>query len=245
MRDLKKDYYNFKMKFFYRFLKNDEFIYILVKSGIKVGKGTQFYDPRSISIDRSRTYLLSIGEFCKITSGVVILTHDYSRSVLRRVYGQIIGEGAKTIIGNNVFIGMNSIILMGSKIGNNVIVGAGSVVSGQFPDNVVIAGNPARVIKSLEEYYEKRKESTINEAKECARAFYSRFNRIPTIKEMDPFFPLFLERNLSLIKQHNLNVNLNGDDPYEVIEVFLDSKPIFENFETFLDFCELTKNDFE
>ncbi|WP_289004957.1 acyltransferase [uncultured Parabacteroides sp.] len=50
-------------------------------------------------------------------------------------------------IGKNCFIGMNSIILKGTVIGDNSIVGAGSVVSGHFPENVVIAGNPARIIK--------------------------------------------------------------------------------------------------
>lgn len=52
-------------------------------------------------------------------------------------------------IGENVFIGCNCIVLKGSKIGNNCVVGAGSVVSGQFEDNCVIAGNPAKVIKKM------------------------------------------------------------------------------------------------
>ena len=102
----------------------------------------------------------------KITQGVVIITHDYSRSVLRRVYGQIIGDGAPVHIGNNVFIGINSIILMGTELGDNTIVGAGSVVKGKFPSNVVIAGCPARVVCTLDIFHEKRKEKTIIEAKE-------------------------------------------------------------------------------
>ena len=51
------------------------------------------------------------------------------------------------IIGNNVWIGANCIILKNVILGNNVIVGAGSVVTKSFPDNVLIAGNPARIIK--------------------------------------------------------------------------------------------------
>ena len=53
-------------------------------------------------------------------------------------------------IGSDVFIGMNTIILKGTSIGNGSIVGAGSVVSGEFPDGVMIAGNPAKLIKHLE-----------------------------------------------------------------------------------------------
>lgn len=52
-------------------------------------------------------------------------------------------------IGKNCFIGCNSIILKGTKLGNGCVVGAGAVVSGVFPDNSVIAGNPAKVLKTL------------------------------------------------------------------------------------------------
>lgn len=54
-------------------------------------------------------------------------------------------------IGKNCFIGCNSIILKGTELGDNCVVGAGAVVCGKFEDNCVIAGNPARVIKRLEE----------------------------------------------------------------------------------------------
>ena len=53
-------------------------------------------------------------------------------------------------IGQNVFIGCNCIITKGTKIGDNCVIGAGSVVHGEFPDNVVIAGNPARIISVVE-----------------------------------------------------------------------------------------------
>ena len=55
---------------------------------------------------------------------------------------------ANTYIGNNSVIGVRSIILPGVKIGNNVIVGAGSVVTKDIPDNSIVAGNPAKIIRS-------------------------------------------------------------------------------------------------
>lgn len=55
------------------------------------------------------------------------------------------------VIGEVCFIGANSIILKGITLGKNVIVGAGSVVCGSFPDNVIIAGNPAKIVKENEE----------------------------------------------------------------------------------------------
>jgi len=54
-------------------------------------------------------------------------------------------------IGKNCFIGCNSIILKGTVLGDGCVVGAGAVVAGKFEDNCVIAGNPARVIKRLED----------------------------------------------------------------------------------------------
>ena len=53
------------------------------------------------------------------------------------------------IIGENCFIGCNTLILKGSKIGARTVVGAGSVVCGEFPEDVVIAGNPAKIIKKI------------------------------------------------------------------------------------------------
>lgn len=57
-------------------------------------------------------------------------------------------------IGNNCFIGCNSIILKGTVLGDGCVVGAGAVVSGKFEANSVIVGNPARVIKKLDQSYQ-------------------------------------------------------------------------------------------
>lgn len=242
MNKLKILFLRIRMKLFPFLSQKYDMNKILEFSGIKVGKGTIFYGPETMQIDRSRPYLLTIGEYCKITANVTILTHDYSRSVLRRVYGDIVGEGRRTIIGNNVFIGMGSIILMGTHIGNNVIVGAGSVVSGTFPDNVVIAGNPARIIRTLEEHYQIKKEKMLNDAKECVITFYNRYDSYPTINDIGAFWPLFLERKKELLINLKINWHLNGDEPDEILADFIKSEPpIFNNYDEFLEYCLLEK----
>ncbi len=132
-------------KLFPHLMTSKDYVEWLKHHNIEVGKGTYFFGPANTEVDIQRPWMLHIGEYCKITSGVKILCHDYSRSVLRRVYGDIVGEAGYTYIGDNVFIGMNSIILMGSHIGNNVIIGAGSVISGNIPDNSVVGGSQPKL----------------------------------------------------------------------------------------------------
>lgn len=120
----------------------------LIKQGLKVGEKCNIL-PGS-QIDSSFPYLISIGNNVTITPGVLILAHDGSTKN-KLGYSKI----GKVFIGNDVFIGCNSIILMGVHVGNNVIIGAGSVVTKDIPGNSVVAGNPARVISSFDEYISK------------------------------------------------------------------------------------------
>ena len=223
------------LKFFPQFTKSDDLVRNLKKKGVAIGKGTKFYSPYTISLDVQRPWMLSIGEYCKITAGCVILVHDYSRSVIRRSHNVILGEAGKTVIGNNVFIGMNSIILMGTHIGNNCIVGAGSVVKGTFPDNSVIAGNPAKVVCSLDEYVEKRKSRYEAEAVLYASEFYKKYQRMPNEQEMGPFFPLFLKRDRQELKDKNIFVTWTGDEPEEIIECFMNSTPKYDGINDFFN----------
>jgi len=210
----------------------------LSSCGIEIGKGTHFFDPQSTTIDIQRPWMLHIGQYCKITSGVTILCHDYSRSVLRRVYGEVIGEACDTFIGDNVFIGIGSTVCMGSNIGNNVIIGAGSVVSGKIPSNTVYAGVPARLICTLDEYYEKRKNKTVNEAKLYAKRFHEKYGRYPTEKEMGPFWQLFMPRNVQSVREKFIFTQLSGDNGEEILRDFMKTESKFSSYEEFIKYID-------
>ncbi len=233
----KSTLFKLKRKLFPNLVKSDEYIDYLKGKGCKIGKGTTIWCAGSVQLDDTRPCLLRIGEYVKIAYGVIVLTHDYSRSVMRRVYGETLGEGKETVIGDNVFIGMNAIILMGSTIGSNVIIGAGSVVGGKIPDNVVVAGNPAKVIRTLEEHYSIRKRKYVEEAKWFVNHFYNTYNRIPTIKELDPFYPIFLERDMKKVEESNVRIRLGGDNYEETVRDFLKSKPLYNGYDEFIKDC--------
>lgn len=104
-------------------------------------------------IATSESFLISIGNNVTISSNVQFITHDYSAHIVipgtSDLYGRI-------TIGNNCFIGDNSTVLYGVTLGDNIVVAAGSVVTKSFYDNeVIIAGNPARIIGTWDKYREK------------------------------------------------------------------------------------------
>lgn len=127
------------------------------KAGVTIGENCTFLNNPNWG---SEPYLITIGNNVRVTSNVEFITHDGGVHVIRNlassdseekhwdVFGQI-------VIGDNVFIGVHSIIMPGVIIGNNVIIGAGSIVTHDIPDNSVACGTPAKVIKSIDEYYEK------------------------------------------------------------------------------------------
>ncbi|EMF0580922.1 chorismate mutase [Enterococcus faecium] len=92
---------------------------------------------------------IEIGDNCMFAPNVQLYTATHPLHPVKRNSGL---EYAKPIkIGNNVWLGGGVIVTPGVTLGDNVVVGAGSVVTKSFPDNVVIAGNPARIIKTVEE----------------------------------------------------------------------------------------------
>jgi maltose O-acetyltransferase len=123
---------------------------LLVKAGLRLGRNV--YVDENVSFDSSFCWLISIGDECTISKHVIILAHDASTK--RHLDFTKIG---RVQVGKRTFIGAGSVILPGVTIGDNVIVGAGSVVTHDIPDNCVAAGNPARIIKSTNDYLNHQK----------------------------------------------------------------------------------------
>ncbi len=117
----------------------------------KVGQKCRIYDVYF----GSEPYLIEIGEHCTITSGVTFITHDGGLWIFRDKIPDF-QYFAPIKIKDNCFIGMNAIIMPGVTIGPNSVVGAGAVVTKDVPPNTVVAGVPARVIMTVEEYYDKK-----------------------------------------------------------------------------------------
>ena len=114
----------------------------LKMNGIKIGKNT--FISLGAKIDTQFGEII-IGDNVHITSGCVLLAHD---GAIKQMKPDANPRG-KIVIGNNVFIGVNTVILMNVTIGDNSVVGAGSIVNNNVPANVLAVGNPLKVIKEL------------------------------------------------------------------------------------------------
>lgn len=120
--------------------------------GVKIGGGNFIADKDHWP---SEPYLITIGSNCALTKGVKIFTHGGAR-VARRKYPNYDVFGMVEI-GDYCYIGTNSLIMPGVKIGNGSMVAAGSVVTKSVPSNMVVGGNPARILCTVDEYIERNK----------------------------------------------------------------------------------------
>lgn len=137
------------------FSKLTDFLIIAIKGktayakhkGVKMGKNCRIITTKF----STEPWLISIGNNVTITDNVYILTHDGSTWLMNDEKGRrYLFREVK--IGNNVFIGVNSVILPGVIIEDEVIVAAGSVVTKSIPSGSIVAGNPAKIIGNYKEY---------------------------------------------------------------------------------------------
>ena len=125
-------------------------------SHIEVGKNF-FANYNCTIIDVAK---VKIGDNCQMAPNVAIYTAGHPLHPVSR--NSMYEYGISVTIGDNVWIGGNTVIMPGVHIGSNTVIGAGSVVTKDIPDWVVAVGNPCRVIKQITEddkkYYYKDRE---------------------------------------------------------------------------------------
>lgn len=134
-------------KLIYRF-RGDYTTEQLIDMGLIVG--VNFRRMIGTILDPSHCWLIKIGDNVTLAPRVHILAHDASTCHFIG-YAKI----GRVVIGNNVFVGADTIILPNVRIGNNVVIGANSTVTKNVPDNVVYAGSPAQFICSIDQFKKK------------------------------------------------------------------------------------------
>lgn len=114
----------------------------LVKSaGVKFVDSSNVFIGQNVTFDNIYPEYITIGKRARITTGTKIFTHFLD--VTKPPYSFYTG---KVVIGDNVFIGANSLIVKECTIGNNVVIAAGSVITKDIPDNWIVGGAPAKKI---------------------------------------------------------------------------------------------------
>ncbi len=217
---------------------SESFISYLRKIGVSVGENVSIYVPSKTTIDVCYPWMLTIGNNVKISKGAIILTHDYSWSVLKASKGGgVLGASGKVTIGDNVFIGMNAIITRGVTIGNNVIIGAGSVVTKDCNDNGIYAGNPARKISDINAFFEKRRNAQLEEAKTLAVEYKKRYGKTPPEEIFYEYFMLFENKQSAVSKDWCVDMMKRCGNLEESCEYMNNNPPIFESYEDFLEYC--------
>lgn len=128
---------------------------ILRELGVKIGKGVIV--DFGVWIDPIAPELIELENYVTVAFGASIITHHAGVNTLCNLPP----KRRKTVMKKNSRLGTRAMLLPGAVVGENSIVAAGSVVTKEVPDNVVVAGNPARVIYTLEEFVNKYQNETV------------------------------------------------------------------------------------
>ncbi len=218
-------------------MNSSEYVHYLRKHGVRVGNNVHFRYPAQTTVDLTRPCLIEIGDNVDINANFALMTHDFGSFVFRGLYKDFVNSSGKVKIGNNIVFGRNVTVLKGVEIGDNCIIGAGSVVSKSIPPLSVAVGSPAKVICSIDDYYEKRKSKSIIEAIEYARELAKTKGGIERLNVCDfsEEWVLFLSLQDYLSNpeiQKEVEFRLKG---YINIEDFLERPKPFDDYRSFID----------
>jgi acetyltransferase-like isoleucine patch superfamily enzyme len=114
----------------------------------------------SYAMFSSEPYLVTLGDNVYISVNARFVCHDGSTLPFRKDIPDLELAG-EIVVGDNVFVGMGALILPNVKIGNNCIIGANSVVTKNVPDGVIVAGNPARIVRQTDDFLKRAQERSL------------------------------------------------------------------------------------
>lgn len=212
----------------------ESYLNFLREQGCIIGKDCYIASPSTVSIDRSRPYLIQIGDNVRLNKGLTIMTHDFSSVVFKKIYGEMLPSSGKVTIGNNVYFGWHCTVLKGVTIGDNCIIGYGSTVMHDIPANSVAVGTPAKVICTIEEYYERRKVKSLEESLALAREIKNTLKRDPKPSDFKEEFVWFVngdefDKYPEIPIQHQLEVGVDCFNYWKT-----NHKATFKDFDDFL-----------
>ena len=121
--------------------------------GVTLGEGCRILE-NPARVFGSEPYLITVGNHVSIAIGVRFITHDGGVWIFRAEHPEL-EVFNRIVVGNNVFIGINALILPQVTIGDDSVIGAGSVVTRSVPARTLAAGCPARPISKVEDYWAK------------------------------------------------------------------------------------------
>ena len=234
-----KTFFNYKinnLKLRWAKTSSKRYVKFLREKGIVIGDNIDFHGGiKSISIDITRPSLVTIGSNISLNKNFTLLTHDWGGYVLRNKYKEFIPSSGPVKIGSNIVFGRNVTVLKGVTIGDNCIIGLNSVITKDIAPNSVAIGAPAKVVSTLENYYNKRKKQCVEEALAYARSIEERFNRRPKIQEFWEEFRLFLGGE-ELVD--GLPIKRQMREAYEYYRK--NNQPAFKGFNDFIEKAGVT-----
>lgn len=217
---------------------SESYIRKLNRLGASIDQSVHMAAPETVWIDMTMPYLLQMGKNVMLAAHVTILTHDAGWLVMKANDGVVRGHAAPVKIGNNVFIGMYSVILCNVTICDNVIIAANSVVTSSIKEPGVYAGNPAKLVAPYDRYLAIRDSRQVQEAYKVARMYYDRFGEKPPQEIFYEYFWIFYPRSeidkMPECFRAQLATTGNGE---QSLRKFKETEPDFESYEAFWDWC--------
>ena len=140
------------IRIWYLYIRKDRITYAR-KLGVRMGERCQLLcDP--LFAFGTEPWLIRLGNHVDVTAGVEFLNHEGGIWCARGIDSKYepLDKFLPIVVGDNVMIGVHSLIMPGVTIGNNVIIGGHSVVTKDVPDGTIVAGIPAQPISTVEKF---------------------------------------------------------------------------------------------